>query len=324
MEDKTKRTVIKVLDMETGECITSNDFFKKNIAELNVFRSDLDKAIRGIRESLFTCYYCKQKIRIRGGNTRGTNRKEDIFHFAHLNDSDDCHIKTNNVYTKDEVDIITYNGAKESILHQKIKGKIAEFLNRNIEVKKEVSNVEIEKIVKNQVSKLWKKPDINAYFLDKRMAIELQLSTTWLSVITLRQEFYKNEGIYIFWIFHTFNENDYERKQTYNDVIYTNNQNAYIFNEETYELSKKENDLILKCYFKTYFRNGMELGERWENVFIKLSDLTFDAKTFKVFFRDTQQQKKVIYQEIDEYMRLPEVVKVRKKQDRTEYRKIKS
>lgn len=318
MEDKTKRTVIKVLDMETGECITSNDFFKKNIAELNVFRSDLDKAIRGIRESLFTCYYCKQKIRIRGGNTRGTNRKEDIFHFAHLNDSDDCHIKTNNVYTKDEVDIITYNGAKESILHQKIKGKIAEFLNRNIEVKKEVSNVEIEKIVKNQVSKLWKKPDINAYFLDKRMAIELQLSTTWLSVITLRQEFYKNEGIYIFWIFHTFNENDYERKQTYNDVIYTNNQNAYIFNEETYELSKKENDLILKCYFKTYFRNGMELGERWENVFIKLSDLTFDAKTFKVFFRDTQQQKKVIYQEIDEYMRLPEVVKVRKKQDRAE------
>jgi competence CoiA-like predicted nuclease len=318
MEDKIKRTINEVLDIETGECINSNDFFKKDIAELTSLRSELDKAIRGIREPLFTCYYCKQKIRIRGGNTRGTNRREDIFHFAHLNDSDDCHIKTNNVYTKDEVDRIKYNGAKESILHQKIKGNIAEFLNRNIEVKKEVSKIEVEKIIRNQVSKSWKKPDINAYFLDKRMAIELQLSTTWLSVITQRQEFYKNEGIYIFWVFHNFDENDYQRKLTINDVVYTNNQNAYVFDEETYDLSKKENDLILKCYFKTYFRNEMELGEYWENEFIKLSDLTFDDKTFKVFFRDTEQQKRVICQEIDDYMKLPEVIKIKRKQDEAE------
>jgi competence CoiA-like predicted nuclease len=318
MENKIKRTINEVLDIETGECIISNDFFKKDIAELTSLRSELDKAIRGIREPLFTCYYCKQKIRIRGGNTRGANRKEDIFHFAHLNDSDDCHIKTNNVYTKDEVDRIKYNGAKESILHQKIKGNIAEFLNINLEVKKEIFNIEVEKIIRNQVSKSWKKPDINAYFLGKRMAIELQLSTTWLSVITQRQEFYKNEGIYIFWVFHSFDEDDYQRKLTINDVVYTNNQNAYIFDEETYELSKKENDLILKCYFKTYFRNEMALEEYWENEFIKLSDLTFDDKTFKVFYRDTEQQKRVICQEIDEYMRLPEVVKIRKKQEKAE------
>ena len=295
MENQIKRTINEVLDIETGECINSSDFFEKDISELTLYRSELDKAIRGIREPLFTCYYCKQKIRIRGGKVRGTNRKEDIFHFAHLNDSDDCHIKTNNVYTKDEVDRIKYNGAKESILHQKIKGNIAEFLNRNLEVKKQVSNVEVEKIIRNQVSKSWKKPDINAYFLDKRMAIELQLSTTWLSVITQRQEFYKNEGIYIFWIFHNFDENDYQRKLTINDVVYTNHQNAYVFDSETYELSKQANDLILKCYFKTYFRNGMELGESWQNEFIKLSDLTFDTETFKVFFRNTEQQKRVIY-----------------------------
>lgn len=313
---KIKRTINEVLDMETGECIDANDFFRKNISDLTVFRSELNRAIEGFRQPLFTCYYCKQKIKIRGGNTRGANRKEDIFHFAHLNDSENCAIKTNHNFTKDEVDRIKYNGAKESILHQKIKGNIAEFLNCNLETKKEISDIEVEKIVRNAVSKSWKKPDINAYFLDKRMAIELQLSTTWLSVITQRQEFYKNQGIYIFWVFRDFDENDYQRKLTINDVVYTNNQNAYVFDDEAVELSKQANDFILKCYFKTYFRNEMELGERWDNEFIKLSDLTFDSETFKVFFRDTEKQKKVIYQEIDDYLRLPEIVKIKKEDEK--------
>ena len=118
-------------------------------------------------------------------------------------------------------------------------------------------------------------------FWDKRIAIELQLSTTWLDVITKRQQFYKEQGIYIFWVFHVFDTNDDVRKLTYNDVIYTNNQNAYVFDKEALERSQKENDLVLRCYYKVYFKDELKLEERWDSAFIKLSDLTFAEEKIK-------------------------------------------
>ena len=301
MSQKTKRTITEVLNFETGEPIDANDFFKKPLDELTVLRSELQKAIEGFREPLFTCFYCKQKIRIRGGISKTNKSKSEIFHFAHLKDSEDCHIKTKNLFTKDEVNRIKYNGVKESILHQTIKNQIADCLRLNEYNKREISNVQVEKVIRDKVEKEWKKPDVNAFFTDKHIAIELQLSTTWLDVITRRQQFYKEQGIYIFWIFHTFNLNDDVRKLTYNDVVYTNNQNAYVFDKETYELSLAENDLILKCYYKSYFRNYRELCERWECSFIKLSDLTFDEKSYRIYFHNSEEQKKHVEDDIKEF-----------------------
>lgn len=308
MESKIKRTITDVLNVENGQCIDANDFFKKPLDELTVYRSELQKAINGFRDPLFKCYYCKQLIRIRGGKSEPNKRKAEIFHFAHLKDSDDCHIKTNNQFTKEEVDRIKYNGAKESILHQNIKENIAECLTKNQHNNKGVSQIEVERVISDKVDKEWKKPDINAYFHSNRMAIELQLSTTWLDVITRRQHFYKEQGIYILWIFNEFNLNDDVRKLTFNDVIYTNNQNAYVFNDEMYERSITENDLILKCYYKTYYKNRYnELEDKWEDSVVRLSDLTFDEKNFRIFYHDADKQKSEVEQEIHSQKQINEI-----------------
>lgn len=320
MEQKTKRTITDVLDYETGECIDANLFFLKPLDEIIVYRSKLQQAIEKFTDPLFGCYYCKQKVRIRGGIPGPHKRKTEIFHFAHLKDSEECHIKTKNPYTKEEVDRIKYNGAKESILHQTLKENIAECLRRNEKTKKEVSNVEVEKVIRDKVANEWKKPDINALFNNKRIAIELQLSTTWLDVITRRQHFYKENGTYIFWLFHKFNENDDERKLTYNDVIYTNNQNAFIFDNDTYELSKMENDLVIKCFYKTYYRHEQTLIENWEHSIIKLSDLTFDEQNFRIFYHDAEKQKKILEQEIEVY--ISEIREYRRLNDLEEQEKL--
>jgi hypothetical protein len=76
---------------------------------LSIYRSELQKAIEGYRDPLFVCYYCNQKVRIRGGISKTAQRKADIFHFAHLRDSEECHIKTKNKFTKEEVNRIKYN-----------------------------------------------------------------------------------------------------------------------------------------------------------------------------------------------------------------------
>lgn len=301
MKQSIKRRIIEVLNYETGECINADEFFLKPLDELTVIRSELQKAIEGFREPLFTCYYCKQKIRIRGGVSKNNEKRSEVFHFAHLKDSPDCHIKTNNILTKDEVNRIKYNGSKESPLHQTLKNQIADCLILNEETKHEISNVEIEKVIHDKVEKEWKKPDINAYFLKNHIAIEFQLSTTWIDVITRRQQFYKENSIFIFWIFHTFDTNDDVRKLTFNDVIYTNNQNAFIFDKEAYELSLAEKDLILKCCYKSYYRIYTELDERWEWSLIKLSDLTFDEQCYRIYYHNSEEQKQKVEIEISEY-----------------------
>lgn len=304
MKREIKRTIKEVLNFENGKCIDANDFFTKPLDELTQYRSELQKAINGFREPLFKCYYCKQLIRIRGGKSAPHIRKTEIFHFAHLKDSDDCHIKTNNQFTKEEVDRIKYNGAKESILHQNIKEHIADSLKRNQDTNKGITQIEVERVISDKVDKEWKKPDINAYFKTKRLAIELQLSTTWLDVITRRQHFYREHGIYILWVFNYFNLVDDMRKLTFNDVVYTNNQNAYVFDDEMYERSIAENDLILRCYYKKYYKKGYEIVEEWDNSFIKLSDLTFDERNFRIFYHDSENQKKEIEEKINNQKKL--------------------
>lgn len=289
-----KRTIQDVLNFETGEEINADTFFKKPIDEISVYRSELQKAIDGFREPLFKCYYCKQLIRIRGGIGKPTKRKVDTFHFAHLKDSDDCFVKTDSKLTKEEINRIKYQGARESILHVNLKNKIAECLSFNQNSKGEVSSIQVEKVINNRDEKEWKKPDINAIFQDKRMAIEFQLSTTWLSVITGRQKFYEDQNIYILWIFHQFDPNDDSRKLTYNDVIYTNNQNAYVFDDETYAKSISERDLVLRCWYKVYSIAGNHIKENWEYNYVKLSDLIFNDTSYKLFYHDASAQKSTI------------------------------
>ncbi len=295
MRQVGKLTIEDVLNYETGEQVSAYIFFKKPLDEITEHRSELQKAIQGYREPLYVCYYCKQLIRIRGGNFNSGKSKKDSFHFAHLKDSAACHIKTNHVYTREEVDRIKYNGAKESALHIHLKEQIAAYLNKNRLFKKGVSSVEIEKVVKSKlIEKEWRKPDINASFQDKRVAIELQLSTTWLSVITGRQHFYQEEGSYIPWVFHKFSLDDDVRKLTYNDVIFTNHHNAYVFDEECSRKSDLENDLVLKCYYKKYYRQGLEIMDTWEMTYVTLSDLTFDTVSYKVYFHDAKKEKREV------------------------------
>ncbi|MDY0216337.1 MAG: DUF6035 family protein [Bacteroidales bacterium] len=300
MAKVSKRTINEVLNLETGENIEAEEFFKKTLDELSIYRSELQKAIEGYREPLFVCYYCKQKVRIRGGISNTAKRRADVFHFAHLKDSEDCHIKTKNNLSKDEINRIKYNGEKESRLHRTLKEKIAESLRKNEISIGEVSNIEVEKVINNKVVSEWKKPDINAFYLNKRIAIELQLSTTWLDVITRRQHFYKEQQIFILWVFHVFDINDDRRSLAYSDIIYTNNQNAYVFDEETYLMSNKSNDLILKCYYNVYSNCELILCERWDYKYVSLSQLHFDESSYTIYYHDSNKQKEQVLIEIEE------------------------
>ena len=96
-ESPIKRTIESVLDTKTGKEVIASDFFKKQIDEIFILRYDFEKSIRE-NKPRYVCYFCRQAIKI-----RGKKDSKKILHFAHLRDSDDCSIKTNSKYSKDEL-----------------------------------------------------------------------------------------------------------------------------------------------------------------------------------------------------------------------------
>lgn len=332
MNRKTKRLIKEVMNFETGEYFNTDVFFQKSIDEIHFYRSELDRAIKNKRIKLFVCPICKQLVRIRGGIPNNGEEKKQAFHFAHLADTKECPIKTNYHLPEEIVNRIKYLGVRESLKHIDLKNKIAESLRRNEINKGDFSYIEIEKVVKSDITdKEWKKPDVKSVYRNRKVVFELQISTTWLSVITKRQEFYKENGIYIVWLFDKFDVNDDTRELTYNDVIYTNNQNALVFDDEMYQRSIEENDMVVRVFYNTFYLDGLNMKNEWKNEIVGFSEMKFDPHNYKVFYYDSSadkkkcEQKKLLLIELEEKKertRQQQILEKQKKQEAERQTKI--
>lgn len=297
-----KRTIEEVLDLKTGQLLSASDFFKKPFDELIRLRSEIDSANQGLCAKLIVCSVCGEHIRMLGGKSSQVFAKSRNFHFSHLHNSKDCPIKTTSKHSREDINRMKYRGAPESFLHQDLKAKIAEGLNRNKSLKGQVSEVNIEKVIRSLDDKEWKKPDISAVFNNSRIAIELQLSTTWLDVITKRQHFYKEQKIFILWVFHSFESSDDFRRLTKSDIIYTNNNNAFTFGPEEYKHSLAENDLRLKCNYLEYYADEDRVRSKWRLAEVSLAELTFNTSSYQVYYFDSLTSKLNAKKNVEAYL----------------------
>lgn len=289
MDRKNQRTIESVLDLETGQEIRASDFFQYSESTIFKRRRKQEKAIQDKdNQNAFVCYYCKQIIKVKGQPIE--KLRKTILYFAHYRDSLECPIKTDSKYSKEEILRIKYNGAKESEKHKNLKQSIVVGLEENEKKKKGVSDIEVEAVFRNRaISKEWKKPDVQCEYLGKRLVFELQLSTTFLSVIVQREEFYKEQKCFILWVFGSLHFATELQKFTQKDIIYSNNNNAFVITEESQLLSLEKNDLILLCHYQEPEIINDNIFFYWKSEFVCLSDLTYDAETYKVYYFDSDK-----------------------------------
>jgi competence CoiA-like predicted nuclease len=301
---ENQRTIQTILSLETGNQYEADYLFDNQYereAEIFQLRTKIEEQLqKGIKD--YVCLYCKQPVAVRGRKNLQTHSTH--FYFTHPYKSDDCIIKTVCRLSEEEVRCIKYNGVKESKLHELLKNEIAYYLGLN-----QNSSVIVDKIYKDKtISRKWRKPDVLAIFPDKKIAFELQLSTTFLSVIVGRTLFYKESGIFLIWVFPNFSlENDLQ-KFTQKDVYYNNNFNVYVFDKSAKEQSEIENELVLKCYYKEYIDLNYRVEEEWVERFIKLSNLTFNYDNYDVYCYDSETEKQKILDTIAERKRRKELI----------------
>lgn len=307
MKEKDDYTVKTYYDITDEEYILrdSESFFLNKYSIFcgqNYFFEERAKIDKG--EKVYICGFCKHKLRICGGK----GNKKQMLHFRHYNgENKGCIYEEGKRLTQKEILCIKYNGAKESKRHEDYKNFIAERLLTMINPKLQEDEVLVEKVYRNEcVPREWRKPDVLAKFPDKMIAFELQISTTFLSVITERGAFYQEQGIFIMWIFDNFSSKSEEQLFAQKDILVSNIYNVFVLDNDAMELSMRDNTIYLKCYYVDfYIRNGKIVDDKMISQLVSLSDLTFRKTDYKVFYVDAIEKRQKLEAEL---MRMQEDV----------------
>lgn len=285
-----KLSIPEVYDVKEEKTINSRDFFSQNENELILWRRNLQEEYL-MGHARFICPECKHPVKISGHKlARGR-----VCYFAHFKDSDDCSYKTGTHRTKEEIERLKYSLVQESDRHKRLKAAIETALKGERSMSKGVKNVECEKRIKSDIPYLnWRRPDIYAEYNGRKYVFELQLSTTFVSVVVDRDIFYRLNDYNIIWIFNFEDNAEYVNLHNLmcKDIYYANKRNVFIFDADAEKRSKEKGELILKCRW-------LDENEQWSSdQYVTLDKLQYDEENHKAFVYDADKVYLEIYPEI--------------------------
>lgn len=274
-------TINQVFDVKKEQIYQADEFLSKPEHELMHWRRALEESILMGKPRL-VCPYCHQMLKLCGRKCqRGV-----VSYFSHLYDSEDCPIKTTTQLTKEEIEIKKYGKVKESKRHQKLKHLIADVLQGEKSREMGIDGVQIEKRINSRLPYMnWRKPDVQAQYKGMNLVFELQLSTTFLSVVVDRDIFYRLNRYFIIWVFNFDDNKEYVNLHNMmcKDIYYANKRNVFILDKKAQALSSERGELVLCCQWLDAD------GKFSEAEYISLEQLKYDTKDFKPYYVDADE-----------------------------------
>lgn len=276
-----KLSIPKVYDIKEEKIIDSKDFFSQDENDLILWRRNLQEEYL-MGHARFICPECKQPVKISGHKLlRGR-----VCYFAHFKDSYECPYKTGTNRTKEEIEKQKYSLVQESERHKQLKALIESALKGEKSKAIGVENVECEKRINSDIPYLkWRRPDIYAEYNGRKFVFEIQLSTTFISVIVDRDIFYRLNDYNIIWIFNFEDNTEYVNLQNlmFKDIYYSNKRNVFIFDTDAADKSKEVGELVLKCRW-------LDENGSWSlDKYVTLEMLQYDEEYNKPFIFDADK-----------------------------------
>lgn len=292
------RTIDFVYDNLTHAQVASETVLEGGTANKHQQRLD-DEVMRlenGQRR--YTCLYCLESLSIRGSLER-------VYHFAHpKNPGAECPYRSGYVLTKEQWDALKYNGAKESQVHKQMKAWLTESLraDRDVELNTIIEDSRMQSWVDRSV---WRKPDVRGNWRGKTLVFEAQLSTTFISVIAARRQFYLQEGALLFWIFRDAMLAEDALKFSERDVFYNNNWNLFSVDGESVAASKRDGELKLWCRWQEPVLQQGSLQFKWHKKLVSMSQLTLDFDKQRAYYFDFDTARAKLEAEVAARAALP-------------------
>lgn len=235
--------------------------------------ADLLKGANGIEirkqyasgEVDFECCECWQPLKV------GISKYGKVF-LMHFPNSDYCILKDENQDKELIREIKQHHLSKESPRHQMLKSLLV----KKLASTEGVNNTQEEKVFISDGET--KRADVYCEFNGLPIAFEVQLSLLSYKYILLRHNFYKRNGIYLFWVLDNFITS--AQCQRDKDIKYLN------VGENIFELDETDSSpsISFVCNFKKPEIYGLKVYAPWNKKRVELKDLHFDRNNHQVYF----------------------------------------
>ncbi len=312
-DQATQRTIIDLIDVESGEFVDANMLDTMKEAELSELK-ELQSLAKKSGEYKYVCAVCGQPLRL--DSRHYASRKYKSYFFSHYSNGDDCPLKT----SSDAVDPVRstikwYSRFKESALHKDMCQKLMNILS----IDERFSNVTSYPTINIYGEDVhWHKPDVATDFYGNQLVFETLMYNTFLSNIIDKNSFYRMAGSFLLWVFPHFSIDN--QTMCEKDVYYTHRRNIFVFDSENYyrrdedkdsskpqkpifaekgylyaqEESLKRGRLMLNCYWQIPVLEGNEVKIEWHHKLVGIEELTFDAIRKDTFFHNSDYDFKEV------------------------------
>lgn len=259
----------EVFDRDAGRLLSLAEFLGN--ASYGAIVADkrvaLENALIEGRER-FVCPDCDKAMVLRSVATE--DKSENRFFFRHRFDTGDC--PGQDGLSPAEICARKFALAKEGAQHKQLK----RILEESLATDARFTGTEAETRWKDVDGVRWRQPDVQCVWDGRRVAFEVQLSTTFLHVIAERMSFYRrNEGA-LLWLFRDWDPTEFRMAE--DDIFYSNNRNAFRVNHETLERSRHEGRFMLQCAWHEPLSVQPEVeGHRLVQKMVGFDELRFDV-----------------------------------------------
>jgi hypothetical protein len=273
-----QQTVELAIDTETERRIAATELLKLPEADFTALRriamANRVARQRGEAQSKFICAICRKPLYLSRYIREDGNRW-----FAHDGASPDCPWYEGNKLSPDMRRALIYRGHQEGAQHRKLKELVASWL----EKEPGVTKINCELVTHGQILKgEWKRPDVQCVKDGRRIVFEIQLSYTFLSDVIKRDDFYRQERIFIIWLFSFLDL----RRSTVRDEAFFNRRNVFVLDQTAIDESARNGRLTFNGTFQKPILVGNSIEDDWQNQLVTLDDVQFPTPSYRPYFFD--------------------------------------
>lgn len=282
----TSLTIDEVMDPESSRLLDARLLLDTDYAELVRLRSELEDG-RAAGSPKYVCPVCGAAIVIRCAMRHNDPRLSRAFHFWHGKRESACPLSQEPLLTREAILAAKYHGQREGSAHLRMKDLLCDSLR---------CDDRFTHIVQERRWRLegdarkWRRPDVSCIFNGSPVVFEIQLSTTFVSVMAERRHFYREQGALLVWVVADFDPR--WAALAHHDIFYPNNRNMFVVNELTLAESKRRGIAVLEVRWNEPFDAGQPSPKfHFRHQLIDFGKLTFDLQRQRTYYFDTDAEE---------------------------------
>lgn len=286
MRSQPQQTIKLAIDCKTGELVPAESLLSLEEVEFSALRRDAMSARverrRGGNTVRFQCAICRQPVFLSRYREGSTNRW-----FVHDGKSEHCPWHERNRLTPEQTKALIYRGQQEGERHREMKRFVAQWLAKDI-LASEISEEQttFSEVVKGE----WRRPDVKCKYQGKSLVFEIQLSYTFLSDVIARDEFYRREGIFIIWVFASFDRS----RAAVTDEAFFNRRNLFVLDAEAMSQTMEREILTINGYRQVPRLVDGQICDVWTAELVDLKNVVFPSETMRPYFFDYDAARKTV------------------------------